>query len=288
MKKTIATLLTCLALNTHAQADPSSIKPDPLTPWATPQYFSDFQNERFNRPRFVEIVEKNKVLKRGDKGDAVGRLQEALIDMGFALPAGADKSYGGQTVAAIKAFQESRDLPVTGKVDRVTIETLDQVAPQPNKKIWEDPSSANQAAPSVPYLSGKTARLLIDLSEHRVFVYSSTGELQRVFPVASGAKETPTDTGVKIVREKLADPTALATKLWPESKGKAFGNRLIDFSWYDPETKVSTTSDEELHGTFVLNSLGQNASHGCVRMHNDGIEWMFQNLAIGDLVVIQE
>lgn len=288
MKKSLAIALACVCLSSQIQAEPSNIKPDSLTPWATPQYFSDFKNERFNRPPFVEVVEKGKVFKKGDEGEAVGRLQEALIDLGFALPAGADKKYGGQTVAAVSAFQQSRSLPVTGKVDRATIEALDQVAPQPGKKIWEDAASASQAAPSVPYLGGKTARILIDLSEHRLFVFEAGGSLERVFPVATGAPETPTDPGTKIVYEKLADPSALAAKLWPESKGKAFGKRLIDFSWYNPETKTSTVSDEELHGTYVLDSLGQNASHGCVRMHNDAIEWMYQNIQVGDLVVIQE
>ncbi len=53
----------------------------------------------------LEKVVQGEILKKGDEGEAVLRLQQALIDLGFALPAGADSKYGGQTIAAVQAFQ---------------------------------------------------------------------------------------------------------------------------------------------------------------------------------------
>ena len=64
--------------------------------------------------------------------------------------------------------------------------------------------------------------------------------------------------------------------------------RAKGLDWYNPETGVQTVSDEELHGTYDLESIGSNASHGCVRLTNESIEWLYQNLAIGDLVVIRK
>ena len=228
-----------------------------------------------------------KTLERGAQGKQVEELQKTLIDLGFGLPAGADGDYGGQTVLAVQAFQSSVDLPLTGKFDEATHVALTRVRPAKGKKVWEDRKASLCVAP-VPILSGKKARVLIDLSEHRLFVYDGKGALQRVFPVASGSKEMPTDPGVKVVCEKMEDPTKLAEKLWPESKGTAFGKRLIDLNWFNVDTGVQTVSDEELHGTYELQSIGKNASHGCVRLTNESIEWLYQNLVIGDLVLIRE
>ena len=228
-----------------------------------------------------------KTLERGAQGKQVEELQKTLIDLGFGLPAGADGDYGGQTVLAVQAFQSSVDLPRTGKFDKATSDALARVSPPKGKKIWEDRKASFSVAP-VPILSGKKARVLIDLSEHRLFVYDEKGALQRVFPVASGTEKMPTDTGVKVVCEKMEDPTKLAEKLWPESKGTAFGKRLIDLNWLNVDTGVQTVSDEELHGTYELQSIGKNASHGCVRLTNESIEWLYQNLVIGDLVLIRE
>jgi lipoprotein-anchoring transpeptidase ErfK/SrfK len=226
-------------------------------------------------------------LERGAQGPRVKAAQQALLSLGFGLPAGADGDYGGQTEASVKAFQSSVDLPLTGKLDYATYQKLSEVSPAQGKMIWEDPLAA-RSLPAPADVSGKKVRVLIDLSEHRLSVYDSSGQLQRVFPVASGAKETPTDTGIKVVCEKLDDPTALAQKLWPESKGTAFGKRLIDLNWYDPKSGARSVSDEELHGTYELNSIGNQASHGCVRLTNESIEWLYKNLQLGDVVLIRE
>ena len=226
-------------------------------------------------------------LERGAHGAQVEAVQRALISLGFGLPAGADGDYGGQTVDAVTAFQSSVNLPLTGKLDSATYQKLHEIAPSQGKAIWEDPR-ASQSLPAPADAGGKKVRVLIDLSEHRLSVYDSVGKLQRVFPVASGAKSTPTDPGIKVVCEKLADPTALAEKLWPKSKGTAFGKRLIDLNWYTPESGAQTVSDEELHGTYELDSIGSFASHGCVRLTNESIEWLYNNLQLGDVVLIRE
>jgi len=302
-----------------AYADPGS-----AIPWAEPQTFPDQSGQEFEVPIFeramreerrrreqgltetVDVeslsskvnpkpnpeqrpdVEEFEPLERHAKGPRVEAAQRALVQLGFGLPAGVDGDYGGQTVDAVTAFQSSLDSPLTGKLDKRTFEILMEMRPEDGKQIWEDPVAAARAIPPAPMVKDKAARVLIDLSEHRLSVYDSEGRVQRVYPVASGAEETPTDVGVKVVSEKLADPTALATKLWPDSKGAAFGKRLIDLNWYDPETGSETVSDEELHGTYVLESIGSKSSHGCVRLTNENIEWLFQNIAVGDVVLIRE
>ena len=254
------------------------------TPVTEPE--SGFLNPRFQH-RDLELALKDKSLSSGAKGEAVKRVQSALLDLGFALPSGTDGAFGGQTVAALKAFQSSRGIAQTGKIDSATLKSLDKVSPEPNKKVWQDSRAAQLALAPMPVLNGHKARVLVDLSEHRLTLYNQDGIPERVFPVASGAWGTQTDPGVKIVHDKVADPSPIAWALWPESQGGAFGTRMLDLSWFDPATGVASGSGEELHGTYARNSIGSFASHGCVRMQNEDVEWVYQNLDIGDIVVIQ-
>lgn len=311
-KNTLTAAITLLTLAQGAFAQTSTAGGEPYrVPWSTPQTFENEDSTPPNNifapapqnnnpattpsaqpagvglrnPRFKNVP--IKVYKRGSKGEAVEALQSALIDLGYGVPAGADGQFGGQTEDAIKSFQSSCSLETTGVIDQATLEALDRAAPQPGKKVWQDPQAAAIAVAAAPVLNDKNARVLVDLSESRLTVYKKDGTPERVFPIASGAEKTPTHPGVKILEDKLSDPSALAWKLWPESKGQAFGKRLLDLSWYDPANNVATGSDEELHGTFERDTIGSRASHGCMRLYNEDVEWLFQNLKVGDLVVIQ-
>ena len=62
----------------------------------------------------------------GASGDAVKRLQLALVEIGFSVGrAGADGRYGSGTTAAVTSFQRAASLPATGAVDAATLHALD-------------------------------------------------------------------------------------------------------------------------------------------------------------------
>lgn len=68
------------------------------------------------------------VLVPGDRGDAVSRVQAALVEAGIDLPGGADGVYGNDTMAAVAAYQRAQgDLQVTGAVDLATARSLGAV-----------------------------------------------------------------------------------------------------------------------------------------------------------------
>jgi peptidoglycan hydrolase-like protein with peptidoglycan-binding domain len=70
------------------------------------------------------------VLARGDRGDAVGTLQEQLATLGYTNKAGAslviDKDFGSGTEHAVKQFQTDKALPVTGIADDATRDAIDR------------------------------------------------------------------------------------------------------------------------------------------------------------------
>ena len=65
------------------------------------------------------------VLRRGDKGEAVKAMQEALVQAGWSFPRyGCDGDFGSETEANVKGFQRTHGLLVTGIYDGATKSAL--------------------------------------------------------------------------------------------------------------------------------------------------------------------
>ncbi|PFP30274.1 hypothetical protein COJ96_06060 [Bacillus sp. AFS073361] len=79
------------------------------------------------------------VLKLGDKGADVKKLQENLLKVGEKLPKfGADGDFGQETVDAVKSFQSRNKLTVDGVVGAKTKAKLDEAvkpAPKPTVRV---------------------------------------------------------------------------------------------------------------------------------------------------------
>jgi lipoprotein-anchoring transpeptidase ErfK/SrfK len=245
------------------------------------------KNARFADAPDLRAAMAGQPLRMGAKGESIKAVQTALLDLGFGLPAGADGAFGGQTSIALKNFQASQGLPKTGDLDAATMRRLDEVAPAPGLKAWEDPNISPKALVPPTMVRGKLTRGIAAIDQHRFFLYDRQGKLEKIYPIASGKGENATDLGIKVVSGKLADPSHVARELWPESGGRAFGTRLVDLSWLDPKTGKIARSGEELHGTFDRNSIGKDASHGCMRFFNEDIEEVYERLNVGDVVITQ-
>lgn len=90
-------------------------------------------NPRFSANReLVAASENNPSLKKGAKGEAVAILQQALLDLGFAMPISTgvgirlpDGAYGKETEAAVRAFQRTNRLHEDGIAGRETLKQLE-------------------------------------------------------------------------------------------------------------------------------------------------------------------
>jgi peptidoglycan hydrolase-like protein with peptidoglycan-binding domain len=59
-----------------------------------------------------------------ERGARVVALQRALLNAGIPVGGGADGVFGSMTLGAVRAFQQARGLPATGKVDQATANAL--------------------------------------------------------------------------------------------------------------------------------------------------------------------
>ncbi len=119
----------------------------------------------------------------------------------------------------------------------------------------------------------------IDLSEHKLDVKSGSKVLKS-FSVASGKKGL-TPTGTFEIAMKLENP-------WYSAKGIAGGaaNNPLGSRWLG--LSVPNTKGEKygIHGTNAPESIGTNASAGCIRLLNEDVEWLYNLLPMGAKVVI--
>lgn len=96
----------------------------------------DLKSSRFAGDEVLEACfDKERVLRRGDSGPAVKKIQEALIFLEIPVPgAGANGIFGDETELAVRSYQEARGLKVDGVIGSETIGSLDEEFPGVVKK----------------------------------------------------------------------------------------------------------------------------------------------------------
>lgn len=132
--------------------------------------------------------------------------------------------------------------------------------------------------------------VVVDLSEGRLYHYDLGGNLQEVFPIASGKKSTPTQPGLKIINGIEKYPYSTAPKATKRYKNpNDYGTHLLNLSDVDPKTgEIIGSNGQFVHGTFKRDSIGTKASKGCVRVYNEVIDYLATELEKGQYILIRE
>jgi len=119
-------------------------------------------------------------------------------------------------------------------------------------------------------------RVLVSIP-HRKLALIEDGAVKKVYPVAVGAAESPSPTGIFQIKIRLEKPTYFHPgKVIPPGPDNPLGTRWIGL----------TAKGYGIHGTNVETSIGKAASHGCIRMHRHDLEQLFALLKAGDEVEI--
>ena len=119
-------------------------------------------------------------------------------------------------------------------------------------------------------------RIEIDLSARRIDVFRD-GRRIRKLTTAVGRPETPTPTGSYYVNQRLVAPDP-----WGP-----FGPAALGISAFSPVLQEWVQGGPiAIHGTNDPQSVGDAASHGCLRVRNDGLVWLFREIPAGTPVEI--
>ncbi len=124
--------------------------------------------------------------------------------------------------------------------------------------------------------------LVLSLSERRVYLYRDDREIAS-YPVAIGKEGWETPTGTFKVIDKVRDPAwehPWTGEIVPPGPENPLGTRWIGF-WTDGTNYIG------FHGTPNEELVGQAVSHGCVRMKNQDILSLFEQVHLGVTVTVK-
>jgi hypothetical protein len=117
---------------------------------------------------------------------------------------------------------------------------------------------------------------IVDLSDYELTIHAH-GYFVTRYPVGIG-KDGSSPIGKFSVLEKLVDPTYYGPEgvIDHDDPANPLGERWIDIG-----------NSYGIHGTIDPASIGKSDSKGCIRLHNDDVEAVYDLLTIGSEVVIR-
>jgi lipoprotein-anchoring transpeptidase ErfK/SrfK len=141
-----------------------------------------------------------------------------------------------------------------------------QAAQLPAQKPAETPAQETHIRQIVISIPDRQLALLED------------GELVKMYPVAVGAKVSPSPAGDFTIINHAVNPTYRhdGKEIGP-GKGNPLGNRWMGLS----------RKGYGIHGTNVQSSVGKAASHGCFRMKKKDVQDLYGRVQVGDQVTIR-
>jgi len=117
-------------------------------------------------------------------------------------------------------------------------------------------------------------------TEDRLAYLKHNGLIVKQYPVGVGKTETPTPIGSFKVINKLIEPTWYSPDesepIPPNDPRNQLGTRWIGF-----ENAKTIGRGFGIHGTIKPESIGKAESNGCIRMHNEDVEELFDLLITG-------
>ena len=131
-----------------------------------------------------------------------------------------------------------------------------------------------------PDANGQTSRtrreVVVSIPDRKLAVLEN-GTVLRIFPVAVGAKNSPSPTGEFEIVHRLTNPTYYQPgSVIPPGKANPLGPRWLGLN----------KKGFGIHGTNAPRSVGEAASHGCIRLRNRDVVELYAMVRAGDMVKI--
>ena len=187
-------------------------------------------------------------------------------------------------MVSILPAAEGRSLDVAATSARV-LDLADRVA---NGGDEATPATTDVVAPVTtlaPAVTGFSDVILIRVAENKLYHYDN-GNLTKTYTVATGTSRYPTPKGNFSVVLKRRNPT------WVNPDPGGWGKSLPAKIGPGPRNPLGTRAMNlnspgiRIHGTSNVASLGQSASHGCIRMAMADVEELFDLVEQGTPVAI--
>jgi lipoprotein-anchoring transpeptidase ErfK/SrfK len=154
--------------------------------------------------------------------------------------------------------------------------------PMPKAPFQTDPlaSQAKKIEDKSPVPPGTPARqrqIIISIADRKLALLED-GKVLKTYPIAVGARHTPSPDGDFVIVNHAKDPTYRhGDKEIAPGSDNPLGSRWMGLS----------LKGYGIHGTNVQSSVGKAVSHGCFRMRKQDVEELYTLVQVGDTVTIR-
>jgi peptidoglycan hydrolase-like protein with peptidoglycan-binding domain len=206
------------------------------------------------------------ILQAGDEGDTVRDAQARLKQIAWIF-GDVTGTYDAGTVEAVRGFQAKRQVPVTGKIDKRTLDRLHAMTVTPShEELFNIEPKPGALDPRC-----RTGRVLCIDKTSRTLRWVIDGKVQLTLDARFGStiNDTPTREGLFHVYFMNADHVS-----------KLYGSAMPYAMFFSGGQAVHYSSDFASVGYY-------GASHGCVNIRDyEGVKWLFSQVRVGDAVVV--
>lgn len=122
---------------------------------------------------------------------------------------------------------------------------------------------------------------LIVNKKTNLLAYIDDGKIQSIYEVSTGITNDLTPEGEFTIVVKAIDPYYRRKNIPGGSKDNPLGTRWMGFDAKDTDGRTYG-----IHGNNNPSSIGHYVTQGCVRMHNEKVEELFNKIPIGTKVKI--
>jgi lipoprotein-anchoring transpeptidase ErfK/SrfK len=197
-------------------------------------------------------------------------------------------------IASLKREQEQLERAVITQPSAVSQDSLlkaSQTASQaPANGAFADPRStitlsarnATPAKPAASTVASSTSpspgrQIVISIPDRQLAVIDH-GQVLKTYPVAVGARGTPSPDGDFVIINHAKDPIYRGSDTEiPPGKDNPLGSRWMGLN----------LKGYGIHGTNVQSSVGKALSHGCFRMRKQDVEELYTLVQVGDTVIVR-
>ena len=188
----------------------------------------------------------------------------------------------------IGAYQNASEVTVTGKVKDSTwyrvsyngkVGYVDSTYLTEKNPVVEEKSYEEE---TVSNTGNVVSNLIVINSRNNTLRYYINGNLTRSYSCATGKSSSATPTGKFSVYNKIVNRPYYKDNIPGGDPRNPLGKR-----WMGLDCNGTQGTTYGIHGTNNERSIGKNASHGCIRMHNAEVESLYEIVPVGTTVIIQ-
>jgi lipoprotein-anchoring transpeptidase ErfK/SrfK len=192
------------------------------------------------------------------------------------LVATARAALGNQHLA-VNTQQSALSQGASTTMPKAPFETNSLAGEQPGSASAKQAKTIEDKSP-VPLITPARQRQIIISIPDRKLALLEDGKVLKTYPIAVGARHTPSPDGDFVIVNHAKDPTYRhGDKEIAPGNDNPLGSRWMGLS----------LKGYGIHGTNVQSSVGKAVSHGCFRMRKQDVEELYTMVQVGDTVTVR-